>query len=237
MKITKYLQADAAPGAGGEDDGKPNKTSIIPQADIDLKDLSKNVAKNWLLNPDITLKWKKASDFQNNVNSFETELSSRKATGSVLPGQANALKQLDKQIDTGVSEVKVYIRQKFKKENFQAQYARYGITKEGKDFIVNRDRNNRLEALKLMVTAVEADGFGNEEYGTAFWTGMQTNYSAAIDAAGNTAGDVSTKVAGKNRMKKEIKKVLSSLLLVIKGNHPDDYQGVYRDWGWQKERF
>ena len=237
MKITKYLHPDAAPGAGGENDGTPNSTRIIPQADVDFMDLSKNVATNWLANPAITLIWKTPADFQKLVNDFETELTGRKSIGSVLPGQAFSLKQMDRLIDVGVSEVKIYIQRKFKKVNAPAQYARYGITKEGVNFIINRDRNNRRDALKLMITAIDADGFAAEEFGTAFWTGMQTNYSAAINAAGTTAGDVSIKVAGKNRLKKDIKRVLSCLLLILKANYPDTYPGVYRDWGWQKERF
>lgn len=236
MTIKKQLHPDAAPGAGGGGNGKPNSTRNIPEADVDFMDLSKNVATNWLANKQITLEWKTAADFQKQANDYETELTSRKSTGSVLPGQALTLKQMDKQIDTAASEVKIYIQRKFKKENAQAQYARYGITRENKSFIINRDRNNRRDALKLMVTAIAADGFAAEEFGTAFWTDMQTNYSAAINAAGTTAGDVSTKVASKNRLKKDIKKVLSSLLLVLKGNYPDTYLGVYRDWGWQKER-
>ncbi len=236
MKITKYLQPDAATGTGGQNDDTPNSTRIIPQADVDFMDLSKNVAAKWLVNPAITLIWKTPADFQKQVNSYEVELTSRKSTGSVLPGQALTLKQMDRQIDVAVSDVKIYIQRKFKKVNASAQYTRYGITKEGNNFIINRDRNNRRDALKLMITAIDADGFGAEEYGTAFWTAMQTNYSAAIDAAGTTAGSVSIKVAGKNRMKKDIKTVLSSLLLVLKGNYPDTYTGVYREWGWQKER-
>lgn len=237
MKLKKHLHPDAAPEATGGDDGKSNNTRIIPQADVDFMDLAKNVVTNWLANPAITLLWKKAGDFQTQVNDYETELSGRKSTGSLRPGQALTLKQLDKQIDDAVKEVKVYIQRKFKKVNAEVQYARYGITHENKSYIINRDRNNRRDALKLMITAIDADGFAAEEYGTAFWTGMQTNYSAAINAAGTTTGDVSTKVAGKNRLKKDIKRVLSSLLLVLKGNYPDTYPGVYRDWGWQKESF
>ena len=236
MTIKKHLHPDAAPGTGGTN-SQPVSTRNIPAADVDFMDLSKNVAINWLANPAITLIWKTAPDFQKQVNNYEVELTGRKSTGSVLPGQALTLKQTDRQIDIAVSEVKIYIQRKFKKVNAEAQYARYGITRENKTFIVNRDRNNRRDALKLMIAAIAADGFGAEEYGTAFWTDMQTNYSAAINAAGTTAGDVSIKVASKNLLKKDIKTVLSSLLLVLKSNYPDTYPGVYRDWGWQKERF
>ncbi|MEI9959183.1 MAG: hypothetical protein WDM90_23370 [Ferruginibacter sp.] len=103
--------------------------------------------------------------------------------------------------------MKIYIQRKFKKENAFAQYARYGLIHENKTYIISRDRNSRLDALKLMATAIAADGFGGEEYGNAFWVTMQKDYSAAINATGNTAGDVSTKVAGKKPHKeKRLKK-------------------------------
>jgi len=237
MQKTKQLHPDAEPNTGGGTTAEPNATPAIPAADIDFMDVSKKVATTWLATPEITLVWKKSGDFDKQVQDLSLIISSRKATGSLRPGQSFTLKQVDKQIDTAVGEVKIYIKRKFKTAGAAAQFARYGIIKEGTQYRMSRDRNNRKEALKLMIDAIAADGFNNEEYGTAFWTDMQTNYSAALDAANNTTGAVSGKVATKNEQKKDIRKVLSSLLLVIKGNYPDDYRGVYRKWGWQKESY
>jgi hypothetical protein len=237
MQVKKHLHPDAETPAGGNGAGKANQTAIIPTADTDFKDVAKNVANTWLKNPDITLIWKKAPDFQKQVADYETALTSRKATGSLRPGQSQTLDQLDKQLDAAVTEVKVYIQKKFKKNFAQAQFARYGIVKEGSTYRLSKDRNNRLEALKLMITGIAADGFDNEEYGKTFWATMQTNYAAALDAANNTSGDVSGKVATKNEQKKAIRKVLSSLLMVIKGNYPDTFESVYRNWGWRKESY
>ncbi|MEI9959184.1 MAG: hypothetical protein WDM90_23375 [Ferruginibacter sp.] len=75
---------------------KQYKTRIIPAADVEFMDLSKAVSKNWLANPDITLKYKTPAEFQQHVIDFETELTSRKATGSLMPGQAFTLKQMDR---------------------------------------------------------------------------------------------------------------------------------------------
>jgi hypothetical protein len=237
MQVKKQLHPDAETPAGGSGARKPNATAIIPAADTDFKDVAKNVAKTWLANPDITLIWKKAPDFQKQVNDYETALSVRKATGSLRPGQSQTLDQLDKTLDAGVTEVKVYVQKKFKKQLAQAQYARYGIVKENNNYRLSKDRNNRLEALKLMVTAITTDGFDNEEYGKTFWADMQTNYAVALDAANNTSGDVSGKVATKNEQKKAIRQVLASLLLVIKGNYPDTFDKIYRSWGWRKESY
>jgi len=239
MYQKKQLHPDANETNGGGEAGRPIATAIIPTADTDFKDVAKNVANSWLNNPDITLIWKKAPDFLKDVSDYETALTSRKATGSLRPGQSQTLEQLDVQIDEGVSMVKVYLEKKYKIANAPAQFPRFGIIKENKHLRISKDRNNRLEALKLMITGIAADGFDNEEYGKAFWADMQTNYAAALLAAGNTSGEVSGKVATKNEQKKAIRKVLTSLLLVIKGNYPTktEYKAVYRKWGWQKESY
>lgn len=237
MQVKKHLHPDAETPTGGNGAGKPNATAIIPAADIDFKDVGKSVANSWLANPHITLIWKKPADFLKEVLDYETALTSRKATGSLRPGQSQTLDQFDKKVDDAVTEVKVYIQKKFKKDFAQAQFSRYGIVKDGSNYRLSRDRNNRLEAFKLMIPAIAADGFDAEEYGKTFWTDMQTNYAAALDAANNTSGQVSGKVATKNQQKIAIKNVLSSLLLVIKGNYPDTFKSVYRNWGWRKESY
>ena len=237
MKVKKQLHPDAEIPSGGNGGSKPNQTAIIPRADTDFMDVAKNVSKAWLAEPAITLIWKTAADFDKQVSQYETELSSRKSIGSFKPGQSQTLDQLDKQIDEAVAMVKVYIEKKYKKANAAAQFARFGIVKEGSHYRFSRDRNNRRDAFKLMLAAIVADGFDGEEYGKNFWAGMQASYAEALDTANDTSGQVSGKVATKNEQKKAIRKVLSSLLLVLKGNYPDTYKSIFRKWGWQKESY
>jgi hypothetical protein len=237
MYTNKFMYDDAAAAGGGPQPVKTNPTSAIPAADVDFMDVAKAVAASWLANPNFTLLWKKSSDFDNEVQTYATSLDSRLSTGSVRPGQTFTLKQLDKKINDAVTEVKVYIQKKYNKANAPAQFTRFGIVKENGAFIFSRDRNNRKAAFKLMIAAIAAEGFGAEEYGTAFWTALQADYDAALTAASNTIGNVSEKVATKNQQKLAIKKVLTSLLLIIKGNYPDTYKEMYRKWGWKKESY
>lgn len=233
----RQLHPDAEPNNSGETTAKPNATAAIPAADVDFMDVARAAAATWLATADITLVWKTSGDFNTQVQDYATMLSSRKATGSLRPGQSLTLKQMDSRIDTAVKEVKVYIERKFKTDGAIAQFARYGIVKDGSMYRMSRDRNNRKEAFKLMIDAIAADGFTAEEYGTAFWRDMQTSFSNALTQAGNTAGDVSSKVATKNQQKIAIKKVMTSLQLALRANYPDTFKQVYRDWGWQKESY
>jgi hypothetical protein len=220
MLHLKQLHPDAEPGTGGTANPKPNNTSAIPAADVDFMDVSKAVAAAWQADPDIRLKWKKSGEFTTDVQNYEISISTRKASGSLRPGQTLTLKQMDVKMDEAVKEVKIYIDRKFKSAGGTAQFARYGIVKEGDMYRLSRDRNNRKEALKLMVDAIAADGFGAEEYGTPFWSDMQTNYSAALSQAGNTTGDVSEKVATKNQQKAAITKVMKALQKVLQVTIP-----------------
>ena len=234
----QYAPDDAAGGSGSGDGGKkPVRTRALPQADIDLMDVGKKVAATWQVNPQITLVWKKPGDFAGDVTAYAGSLESRMDTGSQRPAQALTLKQLDGQIDFAVGEVKVYIEKKYKRANATAQFPRFGINKINTAYLMNRDRNNRKAALKLMVDSIAADGFADEEYGTSFWTGIKTAYDAALDVASKTTGAVSGKVADKNQLKKTVEKVMSSLMFVLRGNYPDTYKEIYRQWGWKKESY
>lgn len=241
MKTINFQYApgeESAPGTGAKEK-KPVKTRNIPQADADFKDVSEAVADSWLANPDIILRYKKAADFKTEVTDFAKDLASRITTGSLRPGQTSTLNQLDEQIDAAVGKVKTYIEKKYEDGDPQAQYARFGIIKENRRYVISGDRNNRLPALQQMVDSIAAEGFGSEKFGTTFWTGIQTAYTTALSQASNTTGAVSGKVATKNERKDAIRTVLISLLKVLEGNYPneDEYKGLIRQWGWKKESY
>jgi len=232
----KQLHADAADNGGATTTTKTKKR-YTPDADSDFLTVSKKVRDAWAGNPLITLIWTNQAAFNTMVNNYEAFLGTRKSDGSFRPSETQTLGQLDTQINTAVSEVKTYIEYKFKKPNAVAQYARYGIVKENGTYILPRDKDDRKLSLPLMITAIAADGFGAEKYGTAFWTAMKTDYDAALKAASDTDGDVSGGAANKNQYKKQVAKVMNALRLVLKGNYPDTYKAVYRQWGWQKEDY
>ncbi len=221
----------------GESGKQPKKVGTLPKADVDFMDVSTNVAASWVANPQITLLWKKSDVFKMEVDSYCAELGSRIQTGSKRPGFAHSLVGLDKQVNIAVKEVRVYIAKKFKTSNAPAQYPRYGIVKQNDAYVLPVDRNQRKAALTLMVQAIAADGFGDEEYGLNFWKEMEAAYKVAVAESGGTAGTVSEKVATKNVQKRGIRKVLVNLRKAIEANYPDTYREVLRKWGWQKETY
>lgn len=237
MQYIKLMYSATPENGGSGEPDKTKKTASLPERDIELMDVSREVSASWIANPQITLFWKTSAEFKKEVDAYADNLMERIDTSTKRPGVTLSLVQLDKQIDKGVIEVKIYIAKKFKKANAPAQYPRYGITKTGRAYFMSRDRNQRKAALGLMVKAIAEDGFGDEEYGSSFWKAIQADYTASMDAAGANAGAVSEKVATKNVQKRGIRKVLKALRRALEANYPDTYREMLRKWGWQKERY
>jgi len=237
--MKKILYPDAADITAGGNGSPATQQSSSKQlnTDMDFLSVSESVRDAWAGDESITLVWKTQLQFADDVSAYRNVLTGRQSIGSNRQSQTQTLKQLDKQIDSAVKEVKVYIERKFKKDNATANFPRYGIVKERKTYQLPTDRDARKEALALMIAATTADGFPTEEFGTAFWITMQTDYTNALKAAQDTDKDVSDGVAGKNQLKASIRKTLTALRFVLRGNYPDTYQSVYRTWGWQAEDY
>ena len=237
MKPNRQFGPDAETPASGGSEAPARHQRAIPKADLDFRDVSKAVAASWSVNPQITLLYTTPAALALLVASYDDTLMGRIRKGSNRPSQTQTLEQLDDAIDTGVTEVKVYIQKKFKTANAEAQFPRYGITHEAGSYRMARDRNRRLAALTLMVESIDADGFANEEYGKDFWIDTSKAYDLALEAANTNDGSVSTGVSGKNNLKREINKIMKSLRRVIEGNYPETYKATWREWGWQKEDY
>ena len=211
-------------------------TPNIPTKDADFDTLAQAVNKKWKENPFIVLLWITQPNFETMVNSYTSNLGARTAVGSGKSAQTETLKQVNAQADVAVGEVKIYIQKKFKKLA-TAQYARYGIVKEANSYILPRDNDKRKLALPLMIAAIAADGFGSEEFGTAFWTATNTSFIAALKATGDTTKGISSKVAAKDTDREKIHKVLNAITHLIYGNYPDTSDQVLREWGFIKQNY
>lgn len=235
--LKKFLFFPDAPTGGGNNTPKKStKKNITPRAETDLLTVATSVNDNWKLNPTITVAYTTQPQFETSVGQYKTWLTSTRTSGGAVSSLAATLGISDDSIDVAVDEVKVYIRKKFKK-NDKANYGRYGIVKYGNTYKFPVDHDERKLAIDLMIGAIAADGFGAEEYGTAFWTGVKTSYTTAYSATNTNVENRSKTKGSKDDAKAMVLKVLRSLRLIIEGNNPDNFEEILRSWGWLKEKY
>jgi hypothetical protein len=215
------------------------KTSInnIPDADIDLRDVAVKVQSKWEGTPALTLLWTAPDAFKLINEDYSAALQVRQETGGTRPQFTGKLKTLDKEINKSLDNVKRYLAEKYTKAVAPDYYAAFGIIKVGRHYILPKDRNLRSQALSLLIGSLPVHGFGAFAFGTAYWTGVKTNYDTWLAAAGEIDGTVSQKVGTKNELKKQIRKILNALINLLKANYPDTYKAEMREWGFQKEKY
>ncbi len=208
-----------------------------PRKDADMSSLGLMVAPKWKENPLITMIWTNADQYQTNVNMFSATLTERQGTGGTRKEITGKLGMFDSKIDEGIAAIKGYLVYKYEKNNAPGYYPQFGIERVGKIFIVPRDRNKRAAALPLILAAVTTHGFTDEKYGTSYWQEIAGNYTELLTQAYAVDGTVAKKVGDKNELRKTIVKTNNALINIIKGNYPDTYKNVLREWGFQKEKY
>jgi hypothetical protein len=212
------------------------RTSNIPRKDADVNTTGSAVVAKWKLTPAITLLWITPAQHESNVNAFNATLADRNITGGSRMAVTKTLKNNDTLIDKGVAGIKNLLVNKYEGDA-ASYYPQFGIEHVRKNFIIPRDRNKRLAALKLMVSGIAAHGFGTAKYGTAYWQPILDEYQTLMEQASKVDGTVSNKVSAKNELRKTIVKTHNALISVLKGNYPDTYKSVIREWGFQKEKY
>lgn len=230
-------ESSSTPGAGSNAP-KPRKASrpSVPKADSDFGTTVTDVSKAWEQNPQITLVYTTQAEFSAKANLYITTLDERMGTGSNRPGTTSSLKETDRKLDDGIDWIKRYLSADFGKQA-SAHYAKFGIEKEGSNYRLPRDRDKRKNAIKLILPAIQAQGYNSKLYGKAYFTQLIADFNAQFDTAKSTDGDVAGLVSDKNTIKSDLSKVLRSLLRVLEGNYPDTWKSVIRKWGFQKEKY
>jgi hypothetical protein len=213
------------------------RTSNIPRKDADLVPLGKGVGTAWSDDPDITLKWTTVAKYKADVLAYDAALNERLSTGGERKEKTGKLSELDTLVDEGITWIKGALVYKYGKKNAPSYYPQFGIVKHGTTFIITRDRSQRLASLALTLAAVTTHGMAAEKYGTAYWQQIINSYTTLQNEAAAVDGTVASKVSTKNELRANILKTNNALILVLKGNYPDTWQAVIREWGFQKEKY
>lgn len=216
---------------------KPSKKGVVPVTDVNFGEVITSVSKKWASSNWLSLQWLTAAEFDTNAKNYNTVLNARLKEGSTRPQITKALGTLDKTIDGALSYIKIYITEKYKKENATSYYPEFGIEYKINNYLFPADQNKRLLALDLVIAALQTHGFENKEYGVAFWTPIKAQYKLLLEQALAKDGEVSVKVGDKNALKNNLKKGLNAIVNTLKANYPDSYKQELRNWGFQKEKY
>jgi translation initiation factor 2 alpha subunit (eIF-2alpha) len=216
---------------------KVRKVNTMPVKQTDLLTLAENVVTKWSATPEITIRWIKFDDFKKLVTQFKEALEQRTEVGSSRQSTTQQLKNLDKTINDLIEEAKIAILGKFGRQDGKSYFNEFGIIKINKAFKFPQDRNQRVQALEILLKGLEKHKIEIAKYSFTSVQVIRDQYVALSKEAQNIDSNVATEVSNKNEAIKQVEKVLNALIQIIKGNYPDTYKSELRAWGFQKEKY
>ncbi len=226
---TTILPANPTPQKGSS--GKKN----IPAGDVELEEIAQTILKSWKASP-LTLYWLTREAFEEKVQAYSQELNQRLAGGAARPALTATLKSVNAEINATIKHVKSYLAEKYP-SNAKSYYTEFGIENVDGSFRIPASRANRKKSLTLLLAAIPKHGFTDKTFGLAHWTKLAADYDKLVGDTKETDATVAGKVSSKNMLGAEIRKVLQSLVYMIKASYPDNWAGVLREWGFQKEKY
>lgn len=234
-KLFYHPTNDSAGEGAAQSNDNENVKSYIPSKKADIEAVGAEVNKNWKENPWLTLQYTSQSVFEKQVETYSQSVEKAGKAAGKISSNSSDLKSLDKQIDvaTGETGLRADLKKKFK-SNINAQYGRYGFERKSNGYVLPKDRDKRLLAIKRIPDALVEDGLANVEYGEKFWRQMIDEYDKALGNQNKTIEVLSGETGSKDEVKKQIVKTMRSILFVLRGNFIDNPTAAYRKWGFKK---
>jgi hypothetical protein len=213
------------------------KVRRLPLSEEDIKNLAIRVKDKWK-SDGMKLKWKNPNQFELEVTQLAKLLEERSEKSDKRKPASLELSKLDKEIDKNIEYVKNYIKDKFGIEDSKTYYAQFGIeSTKAASYKLLSDRDGRIKSLKKLVKALTDYEMTTQKFGKPYWEQILLTYEPLVNKTIQTDAEITEKVKDKNKILEEVRKTLSSLMKLIEAHHPDDYEAVWREWGFQKGKY
>jgi hypothetical protein len=213
------------------------KTPTIPVSEANLIEVAKNASKAWTKHPEYNLLWTNPEKFETSIDLFENSFVGRQSAKGARSVITSELQTVNAEINSNLKYVKNYIIDLYSKKDAPAYYPQFGIAKMNGRYVIPRDNDERLYALRQLVEAMKQVGFADQKYGNVYWQNIFVRFEATKNDAINKDSASSRYINVKEEQKALIRQTLSSLILMIKANNFTNWREELRVWGFQKEEY
>ena len=212
-----------------------NPTDILNIAEAGI-----TTGNNWGTKyPTLSVTFVSQADYLALHEVLRTDVVTQKANESNRTLQYAALKTTNAKIAAAQKYLKGYIAEQYDTANAKTYYTAYGIEKKGNAYGIPVDNDQRMRALDAMIATLSQTGnpFKTKKYGLTFWTALRDAHRTAWTQCKNIDGTRSVLSAAIKANKVLALSYQSRLRQQIKVNEPISYKNIWRDLGFQAEKY
>ena len=207
----------------------------IPSKNAEIAALGVRVVTAWANYPTLDMDWITQADAVTLTTNYYNILLQTSQTAGVERIKVQAMRELDEEINTGLYFVKQLIGAEYGRNNLDAQYANFGIVKEGGGYVIPRERDSRIQSLRMMVSGMTTAPFSGNVHGLAYWQDILTRYITAKEDLELESMKLTGDVTDKSKLRNDVLRLLRSLKYLVMAFFPDTHDRVLRDFGYLDE--
>lgn len=149
-----------------------------------------------------------------------------------------ALKGINTTINTHTKFLKNYLLEEFA-DQAKNYYTGYGMVLDNKSYRIAIDNDRRMSALDTLIAELQKanNPLANKKYGLAFWIALRDGHRFHWTNLKNYDGNRSMNSDSLTQAKKEALGLQSKLRSLLKINYSSNYKAVWRDFGFQNEKY
>ena len=215
--------------------GKASKSNL-PRKEADLVSVAQRVHAK-MAETGICPLWTSAETFEAKISEIDAGVQKMSELKSRLKQVSNELRILNAEIDIGLLDLKDGLTGKFGRDRAKAYATEFGMESRGGRTTLPINREKRIRSLEAIVAAIDKYGISLLKSSKEFWAEHLARLQSLSDESKSLKSAMAAEVRQKQLNIKYLRRVLRTTLLVLKGNYPDDYKRVIRNWGILKENF
>jgi hypothetical protein len=225
-----------APASDAKGKTKKAGTPWLPKSDADVSSVGQTVRQKWI-ESGLVLIWITVEEFTAALNKFDSFTIARSTKGGKRTPVSERLGQLDELIDKSIEYIKDYLAEMYDHKTAPSHYGLFGIVKTYKGWKLPPDRQKRLKALAMLLSAAADMNWNDRKYNLAFWQPIYDEYKFLVDNFLGATGDVSKIIDDKAEQKTIILNTMQSLVYLLRANYPKNYEAILRSWGFLREMY
>jgi hypothetical protein len=207
----------------------------IPKRNAEIAALGVRVVTAWANYPTLDMDWITQADAVTlTTNYYNIILQTSQTEGSERI-KVQTMRELDEEINSSLYFIKQLIGAEYGRDALYAQYVNFGIRKESGGYVIPRERDSRIQSLRLMVSSLTTAPFSGNAYGLAYWQDILTRYIAAKEDLEAESMKLTGDVTDKSKLRNDVQRLLRSLKYLVMAFFPDTHDRVLRDFGYLDE--
>ncbi len=215
----------------------PRKASADPTTDLALAATWVAIGAAWKLNPDITVRRTTQAAFEAAAAAHYAKLQTRRNVDdprSLLAGRLDAIRAI---FGEQLEYIKAALLPIFKREGLEDAYPSFGLEQRNDVWRFPAKRLEAQDAYDKAVAGLLAQNLKTGDAGATRLGPLAAEFRAKYAQLTALDGQTSGAVGQKNLGKPYLKRTARSLRYIVRGNEPDTWEQVWREWGTQKEKF